>query len=218
MKRYPCNDVPTGGEAVGGSLWADGGKILLHYQGRQKMRSCSTGGTSNRRVGGYRTHWAAMIFAANLMVPCLHGFGMPLLVRNKKTRARVLKKDYVAVLAMSLDENEQQDEENFGDGGHSAMNDLSWRVEKLRLEEQNTKRFLKAGPRFLPYEECRKWVQAWSRWDNEQDWRDWISMGEKRNPYVPARPDEYYGRLGKWISWEHFLLEDKGDEEVGEFS
>lgn len=30
-------------------------------------------------------------------------------------------------------------------------------------------------------------------------------MGEKRNSYIPARPDEYYGGLGTWISWEHFL-------------
>jgi hypothetical protein len=83
--------------------------------------------------------------------------------------------------------------------------DLTWRVEKMRLEEQNTKRFLKAGPRFLPYEECRKWVQAWNRWDNEEDWKRWIDEGEKRNSYIPARPDEYYGNRNEWISWAHFL-------------
>ena len=36
-------------------------------------------------------------------------------------------------------------------------------------------------------------------------------MGEKRNSYIPARPDEYYGRLGKWISWDHFLGLNKED-------
>ena len=51
-----------------------------------------------------------------------------------------------------------------------VIDDLSWRVEKLRLEEANTRRFLKAKPRFLPYEECRKWVQAWGRWTSEEDW------------------------------------------------
>lgn len=86
-----------------------------------------------------------------------------------------------------------------------VLNDLTWRVEKMRLEEQNTKRFLKAGPRFLPYEECRKWVQAWNRWDNEEDWKRWIDEGEKRNSYIPARPDEYYGNRNEWISWAHFL-------------
>ena len=85
------------------------------------------------------------------------------------------------------------------------LDDLNWRVEKLRLEEQNIQRFLKSGPRHLPYEECRKWVQAWNRWDTEDDWREWINMGEKRNTYIPASPDEYYGRLGQWISWDHFL-------------
>jgi len=51
-----------------------------------------------------------------------------------------------------------------------VIEDLSWRVHKLRLEEENKKRFLKAKPRFLPYEECRKWVQAFSRWNSEKEW------------------------------------------------
>ena len=52
-----------------------------------------------------------------------------------------------------------------------VLEDLDWRVAKLRLEEANTRRFLKAGPRFLPYEECRKWVQAWGqRWQSAQEW------------------------------------------------
>ena len=87
----------------------------------------------------------------------------------------------------------------------SVLNDLNWRVEKLRLEEANTRRFLKSGPRFLPYEECRKWVKAWYRWENEQEWKEWIDEGEKRNSYIPARPDEYYGKRGEWKNWEHFL-------------
>ncbi len=94
----------------------------------------------------------------------------------------------------------------------SPIEDLSWRVEKLRLEEANTRRFLKAGPRFLPYEECRKWVQAWDRWDCEDDWVRWIDEGEKRNSYIPARPDEYYGKLGKWKGWDHFLGKDRTDD------
>jgi hypothetical protein len=52
-----------------------------------------------------------------------------------------------------------------------VIEDLNWRVHKLRLEEANTRRFLKAGPRFLPYEECRKWVQAWgNRWQSATEW------------------------------------------------
>jgi len=91
-------------------------------------------------------------------------------------------------------EQQQKQGASFGDGSGVVLKDLNWRVEKLRLEEQNTKRFLKSKPRFLPYEDCRNWVQAWgARWENEQDWRDWIAMGEKRNAYIPSRPDEYYG-------------------------
>lgn len=94
------------------------------------------------------------------------------------------------------------------------LEDLDWRVAKIRLEEENLKRILKSRPRFLPYEEARRWVQAWGgRWQSEKDWKDWIAEGEKRNSYIPARPDEYYGRIGKWISWEHFLLEEEKDEE-----
>jgi hypothetical protein len=51
------------------------------------------------------------------------------------------------------------------------MKDLDWRVEKMRLEEANIRRFLKAKPRFLPYEDCRKWVQAWGqRWLSAKEW------------------------------------------------
>lgn len=85
------------------------------------------------------------------------------------------------------------------------IEDLSWRIERLRLEEQNRQRFLKARPRFLPYEECRKWVQAFNRWSSEKEWKSWIAMGEKRNSYIPSRPDEYYTYTGDWISWDHFL-------------
>lgn len=87
-----------------------------------------------------------------------------------------------------------------------VIEDLNWRVEKLRLEEANKRRFLKSGPRFLPYEECAKWVQAWGeRWISAEEWNDWIATGEKRNSYIPSRPDEYFTRTGHWISWAHFL-------------
>jgi len=96
------------------------------------------------------------------------------------------------------------------DSPSKTADDLSWKIAKIRLEQENTRRFLKAGPRFLPYDECRNWVKSWNRWDTEEDWKDWIREGEKRNAYIPARPDEYYARLGKWRGWSHFL----GREEV----
>ena len=52
-----------------------------------------------------------------------------------------------------------------------VLEDLEWRLEKLRLEEANTRRFLKSRPRFLPYRECQKWVQAWGeRWTSAEEW------------------------------------------------
>lgn len=46
-------------------------------------------------------------------------------------------------------------------------------------------------------------------------------MGEKRNSYIPARPDEYYGDLGQWKSWDHFLGlsadDNEDDEPTSEF-
>lgn len=112
-----------------------------------------------------------------------------------------------AAAAADMDDNTVLGE--IYDTGGVLLQDLSWRVEKLRLEEQNIQRFLKARPRFLPYNECRKWVQAFNRWQTEDDWNEWIAMGEKRNAYIPSRPAEYYGRLGQWVSWDHFLLGSK---------
>ena len=78
----------------------------------------------------------------------------------------------------NLDDPEVLNLSENDDSSAVTLDDLSWRVEKLRLEEANTRRFLKSGPRFLPYEECRKWVQAWNRWDSEKDWKQWIDEGK----------------------------------------
>ena len=114
-------------------------------------------------------------------------------------------------------------EDAAGDDGE-IIPDLEWRLVKAKLEEAHTKSFLKSKPRHLPYDECRKWVTAWHRWDCEEDWKEWIDMGEKRNAYIPARPDEYYGGTGQWISWDHFLGKvgnekgiDEADKRLGEF-
>jgi len=101
--------------------------------------------------------------------------------------------------------SDAEEEMSFGDSA-VVIPDLDWRVQKLRLEEENKKRFLKAKPRFLPYKDAMMWVQAWGRrWETQEDWQDWIKMGEKRNSYIPSRPDEYYTSTGEWISWDHFL-------------
>ena len=113
------------------------------------------------------------------------------------------------------------------------IEELSLKVEAARLEERNLRSRLKARPKFLPFEECKKWVQAWGRrWETEQEWREWIEMGEKvsegvskqstsarllllnslcvpshpqRNAYIPSDPEEYYTRMGTWQGWDDFL-------------
>jgi hypothetical protein len=102
------------------------------------------------------------------------------LMRHQAGKSGALQRMQQRVFA-----EDQEEEECFGDA-NVVISDLNWRVAKLKLEEENTKRFLKARPRFLNYEECRKWVQAWNRWNSEEDWRQWISMGEKKNPYIPV--------------------------------
>jgi hypothetical protein len=97
--------------------------------------------------------------------------------------------DNISSTAADMDDDDDDDMVlgEMYDTGQVLLQDLSWRVEKLRLEEQNIQRFLKARPRFLPYNECRKWVQAFNRWQTEDDWNEWIAMGEKRNAYIPVR-------------------------------
>lgn len=145
---------------------------------------------------------------------CVESLGLGLVVTR---RAGINRQTLVLARASSMnDSNEEEEEfvdEELGDKA-IIMEDLSWRVEKLRLEEQNTKRFLKAKPRFLPYEECRKWVQAWGqRWQTEEDWRNWIAQGEKRNSYIPSQPDDYYSSLGQWKGWAHFLGSEENERE-----
>lgn len=68
--------------------------------------------------------------------------------------------------------------------------------------------------RYLPFEECCEWVRRNGWWSSEEEWRDWVLMGEDQSPYIPTRPDEYYSRLGKWRGWSFFLLgiEDADDD------
>lgn len=106
-----------------------------------------------------------LLFAVLCLSSTVHGFGGVASVRQhfriNSSRVYMIKDSF-------------NEEERVGDGDldrpGKVIQDLSWRVAKLRLEEQNRRRFLKARPRYLPYDECRKWVQAWNRWENEQDW------------------------------------------------
>jgi len=94
----------------------------------------------------------------------VQGFGGNARTRTLSSLLAVDKKDEDE---MFFDEGFEHEDD---DCSASPIDDLDWRVAKLKLEEENTQRFLKARPRFLPYDECRKWVAAWSRWESEKEW------------------------------------------------
>ena len=79
----------------------------------------------------------------------------------------------------------------------------TWRVDRARLNEQWSANIKKRRPRFLPFVEARQWARA-MHLETEDDWREWIADGEKRNPYVPSRPDEVYSDSG-WLGFHDFL-------------
>lgn len=79
------------------------------------------------------------------------------------------------------------------------------RLFRTELEEQARRAILRRKRCFLPFDDCVKWVRAMGLWDNQEEWEEWIQMGEKRNPYIPSRPDQYYGKLGQWKGWAYFL-------------
>jgi len=100
--------------------------------------------------------------------------------------------------------NKEQDDVPTEESKH-ILDDFSWRAEKIRLEEENTKQFLKRRPRKLPYEDARRWVQANLGPDTKEEFMDLVENGNLRTPYIPKSPEEYYTKTNEWISWQHFL-------------
>jgi len=178
--------------------------MQLHGSSRLGRRIGSIGRRHNCLV--HRYTWSVLLVALLSLAGGVDGFHAWVMSRGDGIcRNKYAHERQPCFMTANGDDhgNERRtpDDDMFGedlDTGAVLIEELSWRVEKLRLEEQNTQRFLKARPRFLPYEECRKWVQALGRWKTEEDWRQWIGMGEKRNAYIPSKPDDYYGRLGQW--------------------
>jgi hypothetical protein len=138
----------------------------------------------------------AVCFSAGNQLMFASGFGMVALPFQTKAFWIDHKCKWRSSMSNAEDDSPWEDDDDGGADDEEfaevlevagvQIDDLNWRVEKLRLEEQNTRRFLKARPAFLPYEECCKWVQAFGRWKTEEDWKEWIAMGEKRNSYIPV--------------------------------
>jgi len=94
-------------------------------------------------------------------------------------------------------------------------NGLSWRLAKLRLEEANTSRLLKRKPLKLPYATSQKWIQQNWAIQTKEEFEDLVANGNLRTPYISKRPEEYYGKRGEWISWDHYLLGDCSVDDEG---
>lgn len=112
-----------------------------------------------------------------------------------------------------MDSNNDNDENDNieANSSNTAIDDLSWRVDKVRLEEANTKRFIKRKPIKLPYRESQKWIQRNFGVKTKEEFNDLVANGNLRTPYISKRPEEYYGERGEWISWEHYLLGNSGN-------
>lgn len=99
--------------------------------------------------------------------------------------------------------------DGFDDGGMGAEFNRhmlrqvmrSFYVQKRAAEK--LRRIKRRKPRYLAYDDAAKWVQRMGQWDTAEEWQGWIESGEKRNPYIPNKPVEYYG--DKWRGWDHFL-------------
>lgn len=95
------------------------------------------------------------------------------------------------------------------------IDELSWRVAKVRLEEANTKRFLNRKPLKMSYLQSRQFIQRnWGPIRTRKEFEDLVSNGDLKTPYISKRPEEYYGRRGEWISWEHYLMGECSSDEM----
>ncbi|KAJ1618378.1 hypothetical protein T492DRAFT_1093122 [Pavlovales sp. CCMP2436] len=78
-----------------------------------------------------------------------------------------------------------------------------WIIQRARLQESYRSELLNRPRRYLPFLSARTWARAmW--FTSREDWLGMVDRGEKRNPYLPGRPDEYYKDKG-WVSWDDFV-------------
>ena len=114
-----------------------------------------------------------------------------------RIRALNSRAEELGVQSDKLDEAEDADA-----SFEMAEDPGAWRIARARLEAQHSASIRKRKPRWLPFVQARKWSRAmW--FTTEEDWREWIETGEKRNAYIPSRPDEVYA--SSWQGWEDFL-------------
>ena len=111
---------------------------------------------------------------------------------------RTLPSSASALLYQSPGGPDDLDEISNGDE-NPGLDDLSWRVNRQRLEEANTKRFLKAKPVKLPYKMSQRWIQMNWNPKTKEEFRDLVDNGNLRTPYISKDPERYYGERGEWM-------------------
>jgi hypothetical protein len=107
----------------------------------------------------------------------------------------------------------KEDQPNSGgprNNNNCGAHDEDWeslqiRIARMRLEEENKRRFLKSRPVKLPYDQSKKWVQAQNMWNSREEWYEWVGLGENLSAYIPSDPEAYYKGLGSWIDWDNYL-------------
>ena len=87
------------------------------------------------------------------------------------------------------------------------------RLTKARLEYQHTRQFLTRPPLKLPYSTSQKWIQHHFSISTQAEFEQLVNDGDIQNVYISKRPEEYYGKRGEWISWDHYLLGCCAEEE-----
>ena len=90
------------------------------------------------------------------------------------------------------------------DGDNEELQLGDWRVERARLEEHHNRAIRQRKRRFLPYVDACMWARRMG-FSSKEEWDEWISLGEKRTPYITRDPQKYYSEMGTWRGWDHFL-------------
>jgi len=84
-------------------------------------------------------------------------------------------------------------------------------IDQTILHRRRLERQLRCeSRRFLPFKDCCAWVQSHGMWSSQEEWEEWVNLGEELSPYIPTRPDEYYSSTGQWKGWQYFCTELTG--------
>ncbi len=68
------------------------------------------------------------------------------------------------------------------EGDKDMLEEISILVMRKRLHDRWLQGRLRAKTVHLPFEEAVKWTRAIGRWESEDEWWEWIEMGEGKNP------------------------------------